>query len=48
MPPDMKFEANGPQPIFVSDDLATKLLPDSHVRLKIVGIRTEASDIVSE
>lgn len=42
---EMKFDANSNPPSFVSDDQVIQ--QDTKIRLKIVGCRVDATDIVS-
>lgn len=44
VPEDLEFSAAG-DAAFVSADGATRVEPDSEVRLRIVGVRTDASEI---
>lgn len=47
MPADYKYVATGASPSFVSEDETLRIEDGSHVRIKIVGIRFGADQIVS-
>lgn len=46
IPEDFEFEATG-EPAFVSGDQAVRVQAGAEVRLRIVGTRMDASEIVS-
>ncbi len=43
----MTFDQSATSPCFISQDATTKIEKDSEVRLKIVGTRVDATEIVS-
>jgi len=47
IPMDMEFDPNSSPPSFVSNDLSMRIAKDDEVRLKIVGTRVDAQEILS-
>lgn len=46
IPKDMKFDTQSNPPAFVSEDETVRISKDDEVRLKIVGTRVDATEIV--
>ena len=46
MPGDMVFDASAVNPSFVSHDKSVQIAKDDQVRLKIMGLRIDATEIV--
>lgn len=46
MPPDMKYDMDSETPAFVSADQELRIVKDSLIIVKIVGIRPAANEIV--
>lgn len=48
IPSDFVFDQTATTPSFLSTDGTTKIEKDASVRLKIVGVRVDATEIVSD